>query len=150
MVRGMLRFARKGKAMDSEEARIVIAKRANDGKAESYAKGLPSHALMLSFRARHPEISYRGSVSQDPANLKAEIYDHVNTYAKASSEIFAKHPSLQHNPKGKINIDETSVDTEFWKKVKVYCSREGGRGGRKIGSKSGFHVILIIAANNAG
>ncbi len=76
---------------------------------------------------------------KDNAKLREEIYNHVNTYADALKLIEQQNPGIFDDGDRFWNLDETCVDPEFGKRIKVFGSSNTHHGGfRSNNAQSGI------------
>ena len=102
-------IASKGFAMDLPTIRIVMASIAADGR-KRFKSGIPSAAVIRSFRARNRDITFRNSENKENAKLKGENFEHVQTYARALRQVEREIPGIFEDGDRFFNLDETAVD----------------------------------------
>lgn len=116
-----------------------------------YKHGLPCDDTIRLFRAKHREITFRNYESKDLAKLKGECFEHVDPFLDIVSMIGEKHAGLLSDGDRIWNLDETAVDPELGKKLKVFSDASSHHGGSRVAcSGSGRHVTAVIAASASG
>ena len=129
----------------------AMAKIASDGRENTYKNDLPSSEAFRAFRARHENFTFRRSHRKELAKAFAERHDHVETYAKALTTVFEKHPTLRLNTEAIINVDETEVRTVFGERPRALVPKTSRHGAPKLYSPgSEKHVTAVIAVSAAG
>lgn len=109
---------------------------------------MPSDDAIRAFRARNASIKLRKSENTTATLLEADHFTHVNILVEALKQVEKKHPEILQNPHRIWNMDETAVEAEYGRCVKVFScseSRCGGRG-RKL-KESETHLIAVLCSS---
>lgn len=146
--------AERGFAMTVRDVETAVAEIASDGRARSYQRtnGLPSKDVIRRFRAGNRNLTYRNRENKDKAKLRGEEYSHVRTYEVALRTVEKETPGIFKNPSVLYNMDETSVDSEFGTKIKVFGPSNTNHGGFNASSTNGKgkHVTAVISCSAEG
>lgn len=108
---------------------------ASDGR-EGFKKRLPRFHTVLSLWARNRDITLRNAESKEKAKLKAECFEHLNTYAMALRKVAAANLGIFDDSDCYWNLDETKVHGEFRRKLQVLGASNTHNGGLRSPSTS--------------
>lgn len=146
----LLYAARRGFAADTNDLKSLIAQTARLNN-RPYKNDLPSDDAVRLFRSRHRELTLRNYEAKDKAKPKGERFEHVEPFYAIVEKIGSEHYGLLTNVDLIWNIDETKVDAEYGKRVKVFSDANSHRGGsRAAAGGSGRHVTAVVAASASG
>ncbi|CDF32200.1 unnamed protein product [Chondrus crispus] len=79
-------------------------------------------------------ITFRKSENKENAKVKGENFEHVQSYARALRQVDNENPGIFEDGDRFFNLDETAVNGEFGKRVKVFGSADTHHGGFSVSS----------------
>ncbi len=85
--------------------------------------------------------------------FRGESFDHVEGFFKILEDVKKRNPGILFDGERVWNMDETSISSEFGKRIKVFGSSQTHHGGFVSSStriRSGTHVTAVIAVSASG
>lgn len=143
---------KRGFAAETKDLKSLMAQSA-EVNGRPYRNGLPCDDAVRPFRSKHREVALRNYESKDNEKIKGERFEHVESFFKILEDIGKQFPGILTDGDRVWNLDETKVDPEFGKKIKVYgdsSSHHGGFRASTTSSGTGRHVTAVIAVSASG
>lgn len=114
--------------------------------------GMPSSDFVRSWRDTNRDITYRTAKNKTLAKLRAESYDHVNSYAVSLKAVDCANSGIFDEPERMCNVDEKPASADFGPKIKVFYPAKSNHAGAvaQNGGKPSKQVTALVAVSASG